>query len=39
MKENDRALRKVGRELDREQHKLTQEEKKLVKLIYKMNWK
>jgi len=29
MRENDRALRKVGRDLDRETAKLTQEEKKL----------
>jgi len=35
MKENDRALRKVGRDLDREQHKLSQEEKKLEMEIKK----
>lgn len=30
MKENDRSLRKIGRDLDREQNKLSAEEKKLV---------
>lgn len=30
MRENERALRKVGRDLDREKVKLEQEEKKLV---------
>jgi len=35
MKENERALRKVGRDLDREQHKLTSEEKKLEMEIRK----
>lgn len=32
MRENDRALRKVGRDLDREKNKLEQDEKKLVSL-------
>ena len=33
MKENDRALRKVGRDLDRERNHLDREEKKLVRVI------
>jgi hypothetical protein len=32
MRENDKALRKVGRDLDREKNKLEMEEKKLVSI-------
>lgn len=32
MRENDRALRKVGRDLDRERLHLDREEKKLVRI-------
>jgi hypothetical protein len=32
MRENDKALRKVGRDLDREKNKLEMEEKKLVSM-------